>query len=181
MGITKTAIEGLLVFEPRVFEDERGYFFESYNTLVWAEAGVNNIFVQDNESRSVFGTLRGFHYQRPPFAQAKLVRVTQGKVLDVIVDIRKDSQTYGQSYALELSASNKKQLLIPRGCAHAFLALSDIAVFNYKCDNYYNKASEGSIHPFDSKLNIDWRIDRNNIILSEKDQESPQFGDHLEY
>jgi len=181
MSITKTDFKGLYIFEPRVFKDERGYFFESYNSMIWAEAGINNNFVQDNESKSSYGTLRGFHYQRPPFAQAKLIRVTQGEVLDVVIDIRTDSETYGQSFSIILSNENHKQLLIPKGFAHAFIALSETVVFNYKCDNFYNKESEGSIHPFDDQLAIDWRVKNEDIILSEKDKLSPKFGDHLKF
>lgn len=178
MSIQKTDFEGLYIFEPRVFEDERGYFFESYNQMVWADAGVNTMYVQDNESKSKFGTLRGFHYQVRPFAQAKLVRVTKGKVRDVVVDIRADSKTFGQSFSIDLSNENRKQLLIPRGFAHAFIALTDEVVFNYKCDNFYNKECEGNIHPFDSKLNIDWGIPKDQIILSDKDKMGAKFGEH---
>jgi len=181
MSVIKTEIEGLFVFEPRVFEDDRGYFFESYNSSVWAEQGINTIFVQDNESKSKYGTLRGLHYQRKPFAQTKLVRVTAGAVLDVVIDIRTDSPTYGQSYSIVLSNENHKQLFIPRGFAHGFIALSDQVIFNYKCDNFYNKESEGSIHPFDTNLAIDWTLKKEDIILAEKDSNSPNFGDHLAF
>jgi dTDP-4-dehydrorhamnose 3,5-epimerase len=139
MPFTDTHLPGVKIFEPRVFEDERGYFFEAFNQNTFSEAGMPNTFVQDNQARSVYGVLRGLHYQVPPFAQAKLVRVIEGKVLDVIVDLREDSPTYGQSLSVVLSAENKKQLFIPRGFAHGYLVLSPTAEFFYKCDNFYSK------------------------------------------
>lgn len=178
MPITATAIEGLIVFEPQVWGDDRGYFFEAFNVKVFEEMGVTRPFVQDNQAFSSYGVLRGLHYQVPPFAQAKLVRVLQGEVLDVVVDCRADSPTYGESYSIILSEENKKQLYVPRGFAHGYVVLSETAVFFYKCDNYYSKAHEGGVLYNDPKLNIDWRIDPKAAILSEKDKILPLFGDH---
>jgi dTDP-4-dehydrorhamnose 3,5-epimerase len=174
----KTPIPDLLIFEPKIIEDERGYFFESYNQQVFEEAGIQARFVQDNQSRSTYGVLRGLHYQLPPFAQAKLVRVIEGEVLDVAVDIRTDSPTYGQWYSVVLSAANKRQLFVPRGFAHGYVVLSPTAEFFYKCDNFYAKAHEGSIRYDDPTLNIDWQIDLGKAILSEKDKYHPAFGNH---
>jgi len=178
MGITATPFKGLYVFEPRIFEDERGYFFESYNSQVWAKEGIDHVFVQDNESRSKYGAIRGLHYQVSPFPQAKLVRVTKGKVLDVVVDLRKEEPTYGQSYGIILSQKNKKQFLIPRGFAHGFATLSKTAVFNYKCDNFYSKENEHQINPLDKKLSINWKIKAKDMILSEKDKAGNSFEEH---
>ncbi len=178
MPFTDTPIAGLKIFEPKVWEDERGYFFESYNENTFKEAGINAKFVQDNQARSVYGVLRGLHYQVAPFAQAKLVRVLEGKVLDVVVDIRENSPSYGQTFSIELSAENKKQLFIPRGFAHGYVVLSETAEFFYKCDNFYSKVHEGSILYNDPMLNIDWQIDLENAILSEKDQINSLFGEH---
>lgn len=178
MPFIKTPIPDLLVFEPRIFEDERGYFFESYNQQLFEEAGIDARFVQDNQSRSTYGVLRGLHYQLPPFAQAKLVRVFEGEVLDVAVDIRPDSPTYGQWYSVILSATNKRQMFVPRGFAHGYVVLSETAEFFYKCDNFYSKAHEGSIRYDDPTLKIDWQIDLSKAILSEKDQVHPGFGEH---
>ena len=179
MIVEKTHIEGLLIITPTVFEDDRGYFFESYNKHSFKkETGLDIDFVQDNESKSSYGTLRGLHYQTGSFAQAKLVRVLSGNVLDIAVDIRENSETYGKYFSLELSDDNKKQLLIPRGFAHGFVVLSEEAIFTYKCDNYYNKEAEGGIIFNDSHLNIDWKIDPAEIILSEKDKQHPKFGQH---
>ncbi len=175
---TTTPIEGLLIFEPRVFADDRGYFYESFNKNIFLEAGVKDDFVQDNQSKSTYGVLRGLHYQTGEHAQSKLVRVLEGKVLDVAVDIRPDSPTYGQHYSIELSAENQLQFYVPRGFAHGFLVLSDTATFFYKCDNFYNKASEGSIAYNDPTLNIDWKIPHEDVILSEKDTVNPSFGKH---
>jgi dTDP-4-dehydrorhamnose 3,5-epimerase len=174
----KTPIPDLLIFEPKIIEDERGYFFESYNQQVFEEAGIQARFVQDNQSRSTYGVLRGLHYQLSPFAQAKLVRVIEGEVLDVVVDIRTDSPTYGQWYSVVLSADNKRQLFVPRGFAHGYVVLSPTAEFFYKCDNFYAKAHEGSIRYDDPTLNIDWQIDLGKAILSEKDKYHPAFGNH---
>lgn len=178
MGIITTNFKGLYLFEPRVFEDERGYFFESYSTNVWQEAGVKCVFVQDNESMSQYGTVRGLHYQLPPYGQAKLVRVTKGKVLDIVVDIRPEQPTYGQSFSVELSNENKKQMLVPQGFAHGFITLSEVAVFNYKCTNHYSKESEGHINPLDTDLALDWGIDHEKMVFSEKDKAAPKFGEH---
>lgn len=178
MPIVDTPIEGLKIFEPRVFGDDRGYFFESYNAKSFKEGGIDTTFVQDNQSRSTFGVLRGLHYQIPPFAQAKLVRVIEGEVLDVAVDIRPDSKTYGEWFSIVLSAENKKQLFIPRGFAHGFLVLSETAEFFYKCDNFYSKESEGGILYNDPQLKIDWKLDLEKVLLSEKDTVLPTLGNH---
>lgn len=181
MGVIATKFKGLYLFEPRVFEDDRGYFFESYSQKLWKEAGVEMTFLQDNESRSQYGTVRGLHYQLPPYGQDKLVRVTQGKVKDIVVDMRKDQPTFGQSYAVELSHENKIQMLIPQGFAHGFATLSDTAVFNYKCTNYYNKGSEAQINPLDKTLDLDWGLQTQDLILSEKDKSGPEWGEHQEW
>lgn len=178
---TETEIEGLIIFEPKVWGDDRGYFFESYNYDVFRKAGINSIFVQDNQSRSTRGVLRGLHYQRGAYAQAKLVRCIEGEVIDVVVDIREGSPTYGQSMSILLSAENKKQLYIPRGFAHGFLVLSETAEFFYKCDNFYSKESEGGVLFNDPALNIDWQFDLSQAILSEKDKVNPTFGNHLKF
>ena len=173
MEIISTPLQDLYILKPTVFEDNRGFFFESFNNQKLVDAGLNYNFVQDNHSKSTYGVLRGLHYQQNPFAQAKLVRVLQGKVLDVVVDIRRNSPTFQQSFTLELSAENKLQLLIPRGFAHGFVVLSETCEFFYKCDNYYNKASEGGIAYNDPTLNIDWQVPAQDIILSEKDMQNP--------
>lgn len=173
MQIIYTAIKDLYILKPTVFEDNRGFFYESFSTKKLEEAGLKYNFIQDNHSKSSYGVLRGLHYQNAPFAQAKLVRVTQGKVLDVVVDIRKDSPTYLQHFSIELSAENKLQLLIPRGFAHGFVVLSNTCEFLYKCDNFYDKASEGGIAYNDATLNIDWIIPEHDVILSEKDIQNP--------
>ncbi len=175
MKIIKTEIPGLVVIEPRVFEDDRGYFFETFHRDKYIEAGIEKPFIQDNESKSVHGVVRGLHYQLGDFAQAKLVRVVQGKVYDVVVDLRQGSPTFGKWFGIELSDSNKKQLFVPRGFAHGFSVLSETAIFTYKCDNLYNKDSERSINPFDEKLNIDWNLDDSEQIVSEKDKQAPIF------
>lgn len=179
MPILETPISGLFVFEPRVFADERGYFFESYNQHTWAEAGVTNVFVQDNQARSTRGVLRGLHYQTGDTAQAKLVRVTEGEVLDVAVDLRPGSPTLGQWYSILLSAENKRQLFVPRGFAHGYVVLSETAEFFYKCDNFYAKSREGGLRYDDPSLAIDWQFDLSKVIVSEKDLELPFFGQHL--
>ncbi len=173
MEIIKTKIPDLLIIKPDVFEDERGYFFESYNNEKFVKAGIDHKFVQDNESKSQKGVLRGLHFQNPPYAQGKLVRVMKGSVLDVAVDIRKNSPTYGQWASIKLSESNKMMYWVPPGFAHGFVTLENNTVFFYKCTNVYNKQSEGSILWNDPDLNIDWIID--NPILSEKDKVSPLF------
>lgn len=173
-----TGIKDLIVFEPRVWEDERGYFFESYNEKTFAEGGVNAKFVQDNQARSTKGVLRGLHYQTGEFAQAKLVRVVEGEVLDVAVDLREDSETYGKWFSIRLSAENKKQLFVPRGFAHGYVVLSETAEFAYKCDNFYSKAHEGGVIYNDPNLNIDWELNGVDFIVSEKDMLLPEFGNH---
>jgi len=177
MAIETTPIQDLVIINPTVFEDARGYFFEAYNQNAIAAEGININFVQDNQSFSKRGTLRGLHYQNPPFAQTKLVRVLQGEIMDVVVDLRKESPTYGQHFTIKLSAENKKQLLIPQGFAHGFSVLSETATVLYKCDQFYNKASEGGIRFDDPLLNIDWGIDLKAAIVSEKDQILPLFKD----
>ncbi len=173
MPFIKTELEGLLIFEPKVFEDSRGYFFEAYNNSVFKEAGVNMNFVQDNQSQSSYGVIRGLHYQNNPHAQTKLVRVLVGTILDIAVDIRKSSGTYGKAFAIELSAENKKQLFIPPGFAHGFSVLSEKAVVLYKCDALYNKESEGGIIYNDPALAIDWQIPADKAIVSDKDKLLP--------
>lgn len=175
MKITETPIQGLYVIEPGVFEDERGYFFESYRQERYGEAGIYAEFIQDNESKSVRGVVRGLHYQLHPYGQAKLVRVVQGAVYDVAVDLRQGSPTFGQWFGLELNEKSKNQLFIPRGFAHGFSVLSETAIFSYKCDNGYNKESERGINPFDPKLGIDWQLAENEYKVSEKDKNAPLF------
>ncbi len=173
MNIIKTPLEGLLVIEPQLFRDTRGYFVETYNEQRYQEAGIDVHFVQDNQSCSTFGVVRGLHFQRPPYTQAKLVCCTQGHVLDVAVDLRKDSKTFGQWYSVELTEENHRQFFIPRGFAHGFSVLSDIAVFTYKCDNLYHPEADGGILLSDPALNIDWKIPASQRILSEKDTKHP--------
>ena len=177
MTIETTPIQDLVIINPTVFEDARGYFFEAYNQNTLAVEGINIQFVQDNQSFSKCGTLRGLHYQNPPYAQTKLVRVLQGEIIDVAVDIRKQSPTYGQHFAIKLSAENKKQLLIPHGFAHGFSVISETAVVLYKCDQFYNKESEGGIRFDDSSLNIDWDMDLKDAIVSDKDLVLPGIGE----
>ena len=176
MNLDNTFIKDLVILTPTVFEDERGYFMESYNSNKLSDLGVNINFVQDNQSFSQKNTLRGLHYQNPAFAQTKLVRVLEGEIIDVAVDLRKDSETYGQHFAIKLTADNKKQLLIPQGFAHGFSVLSETAVVMYKCDQYYNKESEGGIRFDDPTLNIDWGIDLKEAIVSKKDLILPEFN-----
>ncbi len=175
MNIEQTPIQDLVIITPTVFEDERGYFMESYNKTKLKDLGINIEFVQDNQSFSKKGTLRGLHYQNPPYAQTKLVRVLEGEIIDVAVDLRKDSPTYGQSFAIQLTAENKKQLLVPQGFAHGFSVISETAVVMYKCDQFYDKASEGGIRFDDATLNIDWGMDLIDAIVSEKDLILPDF------
>ena len=169
MEVFKTPIEGLLVIEPKVFRDARGYFIETYNEQRYREAGVDATFVQDNKSCSTYGVVRGLHFQRPPYTQAKLVSCAEGHVLDVAVDLRKDSPTYGQHFAVELDAESHRQFYIPRGFAHGFAVLSETAVFQYKCDEFYHPEADGGINIKDESLGIDWRIPVEKAILSEKD------------
>jgi dTDP-4-dehydrorhamnose 3,5-epimerase len=178
MRITDTPIDGLLIIEPDVYEDRRGYFFESYSERKYREKGIDTHFVQDNESKSQAGVLRGLHYQVGEFAQSKLVRVIKGAVWDVAVDIREDSPTYGEWYGHTLSAANKKQLYIPKGFAHGFLVLEEDTVFSYKCDNFYNQIAEAGILYNDEKLSIDWPELDQEIIISDKDMQHPDFGKH---
>lgn len=176
MNFTETHLQGCFIIQPKVFEDQRGYFFESFNQESFNKIIGNKVnFVQDNESASRKGVLRGLHYQTGDYAQAKLVRVIEGKVLDIVVDLREYSNTYGEQFSIELSQTNKKQLFIPKGFAHGFIVLSDTAIFSYKCDNYYNKESEGGIIYNDKRLNIDWQLPQSEFIISEKDLELPTF------
>ena len=169
MNIIKTAIDGVIIIEPRIFEDARGYFFESFSQREFDEKVRPITFVQDNESKSSYGVMRGLHFQRPPFTQSKLVRCVKGAVLDVAVDIRKGSKTYGQHVAVELTEDNHRQFFIPKGFAHGFAVLSEIAVFQYKCDEFYHPEADGGISILDDSLMIDWRIPTGKAILSEKD------------
>lgn len=177
MEIIKTQIEGVLIIEPRLFKDERGYFFESFNQKEFEDKICKTTFVQDNESKSTYGVVRGLHFQKPPFAQSKLVRVVKGSVLDVAVDIRKDSPTFGQHVAVELTEDNHRQFFIPRGFAHGFSVLSKEVIFQYKCDNFYAPQSEGAIAWDDPELGIDWRISIDEILLSEKDKSHPRLAE----
>ncbi|MHA7942464.1 dTDP-4-dehydrorhamnose 3,5-epimerase [Formosa sp. 3Alg 14/1] len=176
MTVTETKLKDCFIIEPQVFGDKRGYFLESYNAQTFKKlTNLDVTFVQDNESFSSRGVLRGLHYQLGEHAQAKLVRVVKGEVLDVAVDIRKDSPTFGQHVAVNLTEENKKQLFVPRGFAHGFVVLSETAIFSYKCDNFYNKASEGGIIYNDKTINIDWQIDESEMNISEKDIVLPSF------
>ena len=177
MKVIETDIEGLVIIEPKIFTDARGYFFESYSKQEFDKNICPIDFVQDNESCSTYGVMRGLHFQRPPFTQSKLVRCVKGAVLDVAVDIRKGSPTYGQHVAVELTDENHRQFFIPRGFAHGFAVLSRTAVFQYKCDNFYAPQADGGISILDSSLGIDWRIDPANAILSEKDTRHPMLAD----
>ncbi|MEO1434681.1 MAG: dTDP-4-dehydrorhamnose 3,5-epimerase [Bacteroidota bacterium] len=171
-------IEGIVVVKPRIFGDDRGFFYESYQEEKFKAGGIAAHFVQDNCAKSTFGVLRGLHYQAGEFAQAKLVRVPVGKVLDVAVDLRPNSPSYGEHFSIELSDENHWQLFVPRGFAHGYVVLSATAIFEYKCDNFYNKAAEGGLMYNDPHLNIDWKIDLSEAILSDKDQVHPAFGKH---
>lgn len=176
MIIKETKLKDCFILEPKIFEDKRGYFLECYNEKTFNKLTGNKVkFVQDNESFSSKGVLRGLHFQKGEHAQAKLVRVIQGSVIDVAVDIRKDSPTYGQHVAVELTGENKKQFFVPRGFAHGFVVLSDTVLFSYKCDNFYNRESEGGILYNDETLNIDWKILPSEMIISEKDQKFSTF------
>lgn len=177
MRVIETKLRGCFILEPTIFEDDRGYFYESFNKIKFQKlTGATGDFVQDNQSKSNYGVVRGLHQQLGEFAQAKLVRVLEGKVLDVAVDVRKGSPTYGEHIAVELSAENNKQIYIPRGFLHGFAVLSDSATFFYKCDNMYNKDAEYGINPLDATLNIDWQIDVDDMILSNKDKNAPSFN-----
>ena len=169
MNIFKTAIDGIVIIEPRIFEDSRGYFFESFSQREFYEKICPITFVQDNESMSTYGVMRGLHFQRPPFTQSKLVRCVKGAVLDVAVDIRKGSSTYGKHVAIELTEENRRQFFIPKGFAHGFAVLSETAVFQYKCDEFYHPEAEGGISILDTSLGIDWKLPSDKVLLSEKD------------
>lgn len=174
MKVKETKLKGCFIMEPKVFEDSRGYFFESFNQNTFNKLiGENINFIQDNESFSTKGVLRGLHFQKGEYAQAKLVRVIKGCVLDIAVDIRKESPTFGQYVSLELSEENKKQFFIPRGFAHGFIVLSETAIFSYKCDNFYNKEAEGGIIYNDKQLKIDWKLTEDEFIVSDKDIQLP--------
>ena len=175
MPILKTDFPGLMVIQPNVFEDNRGYFFESYNQRVFLENGIDIHFVQDNQARSSYGIVRGLHFQLDPYAQTKLVRVISGRIIDAVVDLRRNSPTYGKVYTIELSAENKKQLLVPKGFAHGYSVISETAEVFYKCDEFYNKESEGGVMWNDPVLNIDWQIPAEKTIISEKDTNQPSF------
>lgn len=178
MNVIATPFEGLLILEPRVLGDDRGYFFESFNEQVFEkETGFTHKFVQDNQARSVKNVLRGLHYQNNPIAQSKLIRCLQGSIWDVVVDMRRDSKTYKQWYGLELNDENKRQFLIPRGFAHGYSVLSDTAEVFYKCDNFYSKENEGGVFYNDPSLQIDWKINLNEAIISDKDKVQPMFAD----
>jgi dTDP-4-dehydrorhamnose 3,5-epimerase len=177
MALTTTDFPGLLVFEPSVYKDDRGFFFESYNDKVYQQYNLHFSFIQDNQSHSFYGVVRGLHYQLNPHAQTKLVRVLQGKIIDTVVDIRKGSPKFGQSFRIELSAENKKQLLVPKGFAHGFSVLSETADVLYKCDSFYNKESEAGIIYNDPALNINWQVPAEKILVSGKDLELPSFKD----
>ena len=179
MKVIETEIEGVFILEPRVFGDDRGYFFESFSLKHFEEKVSKTVFVQDNESKSKYGVLRGLHYQLPPYTQAKLVRVVKGRVLDVAVDIRKGSPTFGKYVAVELSEENKLQFFLPKGFAHGFAVLSEEAIFQYKCDEYYAPDYEGAICYDDPDLGIDWRLPLEDIILSEKDKKHPRLRDAI--
>lgn len=177
MEIVETGIEGLLIVKPQVFGDARGFFFETYNEKRYKNAGIDYKFVQDNISSSRYGVVRGLHFQKPPYSQTKLVQVIEGSVLDVAVDLRSGSSTYGKWFSVELTSENHWQFLIPRGFAHGFSVLSEKAMFTYKCDNLYNPSSEGGVRFDDPTLNIDWRIDLNKAITSDKDKKHPFFNE----
>ena len=177
MIITKTEIEGIVIIQPKVFSDSRGYFLESFNSEMLRKEGIVFNPVQDNESKSVKSVVRGLHYQLNPHSQAKLIRVVEGKIFDVVLDLRKNSKTFGQWFGLELDSDSKKQLFIPHGFAHGFSVLSDVAIVQYKCDNVYNPAMERGINLMDPAINIDWKIDKNTRIISDKDIKNPLFKD----
>ena len=177
MEVIKTDIEGVVIIEPRIFKDERGYFYESFSQREFEEKVCRTVFVQDNQSKSSYGVLCGLHFQKPPYAQSKLVRCIKGTVLDVAVDIRKGSPTFGKYVAVELSEDNHRQFFIPRGFAHGFAVLSDEAVFQYKCDNFYNKESEGAVAWDDPELCIDWKVPADKVLLSEKDKQNKCIAD----
>ena len=180
MNVLRTDMEGLVIIEPKVHGDERGYFFESFSERDFAAGVTETSFVQDNESRSVYGVVRGLHFQRPPHSQAKLVRVVKGRVLDVAVDLRKDSPTFGRHIAVELSEENHRQVFLPKGFAHGFSVLSEEAVFQYKCDDYYAPECEEAVAWDDPDLDIDWKVPADKVILSEKDRRHPRLRDIID-
>lgn len=177
MPFISTGFPGLMIYEPKIFNDSRGYFFESYNAKTFEEEGITIQFVQDNQAKSSYGVIRGLHYQLNPFAQTKLIRVLSGSILDIVVDIRKGSPTYGKVFKLELSSENNKQLLIPQGFAHGYGVISETAEVLYKCDRFYNKQAEAGILYNDPELHIDWEIPAGKAIISEKDMVYPSFTD----
>lgn len=179
MAFLTCKLEGLIIVEPDIFEDNRGYFFEAYNQQLFQQNGITRQFVQDNQSKSSHGVIRGLHYQLNPFAQSKLIRVLEGEILDVAVDIRKNSPTYGQHYSINLSSDNKKQLFLPAGFAHGFSVLSATAIVLYKCDAFYNKQSEAGIRYDDNELGIDWGIENGKEIISDKDLKLPSFKEAI--
>lgn len=181
MKVIKTDIDGLVIIEPDVWHDSRGYFFESYQTFRYQAAGIDCEFVQDNEALSSLGVLRGLHYQLPPYGQSKLVRIAKGNILDVAVDIRPESPTFGQHHSVILSAENKRQFFIPEGFAHGYVCLSDEVIFSYKCSNIYAREHEGGIRFDDPKLNIDWNFDLELVQVSDRDLLLPGFGDHRKW
>lgn len=176
MEVIKTEIEGVVIIEPRILKDDRGYFYESFSQREFEEKVCRTTFVQDNQSKSSYGVLRGLHFQKPPYCQSKLVRCIKGAVLDVAVDIRKGSPTFGKYVAVELSEENHRQFFVPRGFAHGFAVLTPEAVFQYKCDNFYNKESEGAVAWNDPQLAIDWRIPADKVLLSEKDKQNKSIA-----
>lgn len=177
MNVIETSIQGVVIIEPRLFKDDRGYFFESFSQKEFEEKVCKTVFVQDNESKSSYGVLRGLHFQKPPFAQSKLVRVVKGAVLDVAVDIRKSSPTFGQYVSVELTEENHRQFFVPRGFAHGFSVLSEEVVFQYKCDNLYAPSCEGALAWDDADLGIDWKLPDDKVVLSEKDTKHCQLKD----
>lgn len=179
MPFIKTEFPGLLVFEPKIFEDNRGYFFESYNQNTFSAEGVDIRFLQDNQAKSSYGVVRGLHFQLDPHAQTKLLRVLSGEIVDAVVDIRKNSPTYGKAYTILLSAENKRQLLVPKGFAHGYSVISETAEVFYKCDEFYHKESEGGISWNDPSLQIDWQLPPDKIIVSQKDKEHPFLADAI--
>ena len=181
MNLFETALDGVYIIEPTLFKDARGYFYESYNRNAFEKVGLHYTFVQDNQSMSSYGTIRGIHFQKGDYAQAKLVRVLYGTIRDIVVDLRAGSPTYGQHIAVELSGDNHRQLLIPRGFGHGFSVLSETAVFSYKCDNFYAPAHEGSVRFDDPELAIDWRIDMKKALLSDKDKQAPDFRTYSQF
>lgn len=181
MELQHTPLKGCFILKPTIFKDNRGFFYETYNKTTFKKiTGLSIDFVQDNQSNSTYGTLRGLHYQKGKMAQAKLVRVIQGKVLDIVVDIRKDSQTYGQHFSIILDDTNKLQLFIQRGFAHGFITLSKNSVFSYKCDNFYDKTSDGGIIYNDATLSLNWHLPKEDFIISKKDKQLPTFNEAIE-